>query len=89
VSRLRGVGIGNSAQAGCPEGPAALPAEAQKRGRKLPNILTTEQFRRFYQAVDRADNAQHALMLRLLFYTGVRVAELCVIEVAYIAEAGR
>jgi integrase/recombinase XerD len=54
----------------------------EKRGRKLPNILTTEQFRRFYQAVDRADNAQHALMLRLLFYTGVRVAELCAIEVA-------
>jgi integrase/recombinase XerD len=54
----------------------------QKRGRTLPNILTAEQFRRFYQAVDRADNAQHALMLRLLFYTGVRVAELCAIEVA-------
>ena len=53
----------------------------QKRGRKLPNILTAEQFRRFYQAVDRADNAQHALMLRLLFYTGVRVAELCAIQV--------
>jgi integrase/recombinase XerD len=54
----------------------------QRRGRRLPNVLTTEEFRRFYQAVDRADNAQHALMLRLLFYTGVRVAELCAIEVA-------
>jgi integrase/recombinase XerD len=54
----------------------------QKRGRKLPNVLTAEQFRRFYQAVDGADNAQHALMLRLLFYTGVRVAELCAIEVS-------
>ena len=53
----------------------------EKRGRKLPNILTAEQFRRFYQAVDRADNAQHALILRLLFYTGVRVAELCAIQV--------
>jgi site-specific recombinase XerD len=31
----------------------------EKLGRKLPNILTTEQFRRFYLAVDRADNAQH------------------------------
>jgi integrase/recombinase XerD len=54
----------------------------QRRGRKLPNVLTTEEFRRFYQTVDRADNAQHALMLRLLFYTGVRVAELCAIEIA-------
>jgi integrase/recombinase XerD len=54
----------------------------QKRGRKLPNVLTTDEFRRFYQAVDRAANAEHGLMLRLLFYTGVRVAELCAIEVA-------
>jgi integrase len=44
-----------------------------KKGRKLPNVLTAEEFRRFYQAVDRAANAQHALMLRLLFYTGVVV----------------
>jgi integrase/recombinase XerD len=52
-----------------------------KKQRKLPQVLTADEFRRFYQAVDRAANAQHALMLRLLFYTGVRVAELCAIEV--------
>lgn len=32
-------------------------------------------------AVDQADDAQHALMLRLLFYSAVRVSELCNIEV--------
>ena len=53
-----------------------------KKGRKLPNVLTAEEFRRFYQEVDRASNAEHALMLRLLIYTGVRVAELCKIEVS-------
>jgi integrase len=53
-----------------------------KKGRKLPNVLTAEEFRRFYQEVDRAANPEHALMLRLLFYTGVRVAELCKIEVS-------
>src|SRR5215467_12796107 len=52
-----------------------------KKGRKLPNVLTAEEFRRFYQEADRAANPEHALMLRLLFYTGVRVAELCKIEV--------
>ena len=36
----------------------------------------------FYKAVDQADDVQHALMLRLLFYTAVRVSELCSIEVA-------
>src|SRR5208282_197399 len=38
--------------------------------------------RAFYQAVDAAEDVQHALMLRLLFYTCVRVSELCGIEVA-------
>ena len=53
-----------------------------KKGRKLPNVLTAEKFRAFYATVDRADDVQHSLMLRLLFYTGVRVSELCGIEIA-------
>ena len=32
--------------------------------------------------VDAAEDVQHGLMLRLLFYTGVRVSELCSIEIA-------
>lgn len=55
-----------------------------KKGRRLPRILTAADFRRFYEIVDRADVVQHALMLRLLFYTGVRVSELCGIQVAEI-----
>jgi integrase/recombinase XerD len=53
-----------------------------KRAKKLPRILTADDFRRFYQIVDRADNVEHSLFLRLLFYTGVRVSELCGIQVA-------
>src|SRR3954465_9686429 len=52
-----------------------------KKGRKLPRILNTDEFRRFYEIVDQADDVQHSLMLRLLFYTAVRVSELCAIEV--------
>jgi integrase len=44
--------------------------------------LTADDFRRFYQAVDRADDVQHSLMLRLMFFTAVRVNELCRIEVS-------
>ena len=55
-----------------------------KKPKKLPRVLTAEQFRAFYKAVDAAEDVQHALMLRLLFYTGVRVAELCSIEVAHV-----
>jgi integrase/recombinase XerD len=53
-----------------------------KKGRKLPRILNTDDFKRFYEVVDRADDVQHSLMLRLLFYTGVRVSELCNMMVA-------
>ena len=55
-----------------------------KKPKKLPRVLTADEFRRFYQIVDRAEDVQHALMLRLVFYTGVRVGELCRIEVAEI-----
>src|SRR5512135_2960542 len=54
----------------------------EKKGRRLPRVLTTKEFRRFYQIVDRAEDIQHALMLRLLFFTGVRVSELCGMLVA-------
>jgi len=37
-----------------------------RKGRKLPNVLTAAEFRRFYQEVDRAANAGHGLMLRLV-----------------------
>lgn len=53
-----------------------------KKNRKLPNVLTNDEFRRFYKAVDKSDDVQHLLMLRLLFYTGVRVSELCSIMVS-------
>ena len=53
-----------------------------RRAVKLPRVLTAEEFRQFYKVVDQAEDVQHGLMLRLLFYTAVRVAELCGIEVA-------
>jgi integrase len=53
-----------------------------KKGRRLPRILNADHFRLFYEAVDQAADVQHALMLRLLFYTAVRVSELCNIAVA-------
>ena len=52
-----------------------------KKGKRLPRILNADDFRRFYEAVDRAEDVQHALMLRLLFQTAVRVSELCGIQV--------
>jgi integrase/recombinase XerD len=63
--------------------------KAQKKGRRLPAVLKQDEVRRFYAVVDRADNVLHSLLLRLLFYTGVRVSELCDLRVEDIDWAGR
>ncbi len=52
------------------------------RGRTLPKIPNEESIKRFFHAIDKATNLQHQVMLRLMLYTGVRVAELVSIEVA-------
>jgi integrase/recombinase XerD len=48
-----------------------------RKGRRLPKVLTSDDFRRFFEALDRSDDIQHSLMIRLLFFTGMRVSELC------------
>ena len=53
----------------------------KKKGRRLPRVLTGDEFRRFYRIVDQADDVQHSLMLRLMFFTGVRVSELCAMKI--------
>ena len=55
-----------------------------RKGRRLPRVLSPDNFRRFYEVVDKADDVQHSLMLRLLFYTGVRVSELCNMQVCQV-----
>lgn len=60
----------------------ACELQSAKKPKKLPKVLNAEDFRRFYKIVDQADDVQHSLMLRLLFYTGVRVSELCNMQIA-------
>jgi len=57
---------------------------APKKPKKLPRVLNPDEFRKFYKMVDQAEDVQHALMLRLTFYTAVRVSELCGIEVSHV-----
>lgn len=52
-----------------------------RSGRRLPRLLPEDSLRRFYEALDAAGNLQHQIMLRLLFYTAVRVSELANIAV--------
>ena len=61
-----------------------------KRGRVLPKLLTESELRSYFDTVDAADNLQHAILIRLFLYTGVRVAELCAIRVSDVdLEAGK
>jgi len=48
-----------------------------KKGRRLPKVLSNEDFRRFFEILDQSTEIQHSLMVRLLFFTGMRVSELC------------
>lgn len=52
----------------------------ERKGKTLPTILTEQEFKRFFEVVDRAEHIQHSLMLRLLFFAGVRNFELCNIK---------
>src|SRR5215472_5114663 len=51
------------------------------RSRRLPYILSDADLKKFYETIDQAGNLQHQIMLRLLFYTAVRVSELTSIRV--------
>lgn len=57
-------------------------AAPKQRARRLPKLLQSSQLEAYYEAVDRAGNLQHQIMLRLLFYTALRVSELVSIRVA-------
>jgi integrase/recombinase XerD len=47
-----------------------------KNRRTLPKVLTEEELRRFFQTIEDCGNIEHQIMLRLLFFTAIRVSEL-------------
>lgn len=52
-----------------------------KRSRSLPHVLPDDALRRFFDAIVGTGNLQHEIMLKLLFYTAIRVSELCRLRV--------
>ncbi len=59
-----------------------LDLKPAKKAEKLPRILSEDDFRKFYREIEKANNLQHELMLKLLFFTGVRNQELENIKVS-------
>lgn len=53
-----------------------LEVKVEKKSRKLPFVPTDEEMKRFYDVVWASKNRTHALMIKVMAYTGVRVAEL-------------
>ncbi len=54
----------------------------KRKAQKLPRILSEEHFKSFYSEIEKANNLEHELMLKLLFFSGVRVQELTSIKMA-------
>jgi integrase/recombinase XerD len=53
-----------------------LQVKRPKSKRTLPKVLTEVELRRFFQTIEDCGNIEHQIMLRLLFFTAIRVSEL-------------
>ena len=56
------------------------PAPGHKE-RRLPQLLADADLKRFFRAIQDCGDVQQEILLKLLFYTAVRVSELVHIEV--------
>lgn len=48
---------------------------------KLPHLLPDSELKRFFQVIQQCGNVQHEILLKLLFYTAIRVRELVHIRI--------
>lgn len=52
-----------------------------KKERRLPELLSLAELKKFFKTVQKCGDTQHELMLKLMLYTAVRVSELVNIRV--------
>ena len=52
-----------------------------RREKRLPKLLPEADLQRFFRTIQRCGNLQHEIMLKLLFYTALRVSELVAVRV--------
>lgn len=50
--------------------------------KKLPLIPTEEEIKKYYEAVWKAKNIEHMVMIKILLYTGIRVSELIRVKIS-------
>jgi integrase/recombinase XerD len=66
----------------CQQARKKLELRKPKKERKLPKLLPAADLKRFFREIQNCGDVQHEIMLKLLFYTAVRVSELVGIRVA-------
>ena len=65
----------------CQQARRKLGLRKPKKERRLPQLLPYADLKRFFDVIQECGNLQHEIMLKLLFYTAVRVSELVGIRV--------
>ncbi len=60
----------------CQQARRKLGLHKPKREQRLPQLLTETELKRFFEVIQDCGDVQHEIMLKLLFYTAVRVGEL-------------
>jgi site-specific recombinase XerD len=65
----------------CQQARRKLGLRKPKKERKLPQLLPQADLNRFFRVIQECGDLQHEIMLKLLFYTAVRVSELVRIRV--------
>ena len=65
----------------CQQARRRLGLRRPKRERKLPQLLTEADLKRFFRVIQDCGDVEHEIMLKFLFFTAVRVSELVKIKV--------
>lgn len=66
----------------CGQARKKLGLRRPRKEKHLPQILPKTELKRFFQVISECGNLQHEIMLKLLFFTAVRVGELVKIKVS-------
>ncbi|MCC6812127.1 MAG: tyrosine-type recombinase/integrase [Deltaproteobacteria bacterium] len=66
----------------CQQARRKLGLRRPKRQRALPKLLSQTELKKFFKVIEACGDLEHEIMLKLLFYTAVRVSELVQIAVA-------
>src|SRR5881396_1722777 len=65
----------------CQQARRKLGLRKPKRERKLPQLLPETELKKFFRVIQDCGDFQHEIMLKLLFFTAVRVSELVSMKV--------